>query len=340
MGENKYRGKMKNILMIMPQFYTYSEELKAELEKRGYVVDLFYEEPPRLLFLILRRLSDCLKSDFMYKCFSYFLYRKILRKRHRYSFFFVIRGNILTRAFVQKVKNNLLLPNARDVYYTWDSLTYLEHKGDLAKSFSYKYSFDSRDIANKKDWNLLPLFYTNSFDRDQIERNNEIKYDVTCIASLNAQRYKMLKEIVAANPNLRFNIRLYIDKKLYEYKKKTSEAFHQLDMSWVTFDLLSPIEVAIQNLQSRVVLDCTDSCQCGLSMRTVESIGLKKKLVTNNPYVKKYDFWNDGNVFYIDAANNCLNISTEWLQMEYNPNENVRKRYSLQHWLDVIMGLK
>jgi hypothetical protein len=328
----------KYALVIMPKFYAYADEMKTELESRGYRVDLFYEEPPRMIFLVMKRMSRWLRTSFFYYLFSKGLLRKIKKQKHRYSFFLVIRGNILTPSFIVNVKENFLLPGARNTYYTWDSFTYLIHKGKLAELFQNRFSFDSRDVRNNKGWELLPLYYTDSFDADKIDSDIKKEYDISCVAGFNEQRYLALKKLVETNPEIKFYVRLYLDKDLYEYKKKTSDFYRQLDLSWITFDLIPPLKVAEYNLMGKAILDYTDHLQCGLSMRTVESIGLNMKLITNNPYVKEYDFWKNGNVFFWDEIDDDNIINRDWLESAYHYDKEIKNRYSLHQWLDVLMG--
>lgn len=329
----------KYVLVIMPKFYAYSDEMRAELESRGYGVDLFYEEPSRITFLVMRRVSQWLNNRFLYSLFSRQLSLRIKKAKHKYSFFLVIRGNILSGSFIDSVKKRFLLPNARSVYYTWDSFTYLIHQGRLAEQFQCKFSFDSCDVRNNKGWTLLPLYYTASFDVCKIKMSVEKEYDIVCIAGFNEQRYLAIKQLVKSNPNLVFYVRLYLDRGLYEYKRKTSDIYRQLDLSWISFDLMPPSKVAIRNLMGKAILDYTDHLQCGLSMRTVESIGLNMKLITNNPYVKEYDFWKNGNVFYWDEVNGENVIDKEWLESDYHYDKNIKDSYSLHHWLDVLTGI-
>lgn len=327
-------------LVIMPNFYAYSKEIKDELENRGYTVDLFYEEPHRILFLIIRNLSNILKTSFIYRLFSNVLYHRICRKRHKYDLLIVVRGNILTGDFVDRIKNHLLTTKARDSYYTWDSFKYLMHEGKLGNHFSNCFSFDAVDVKNAPGWSLLPLFYTDTFNCDKCGTVCAYEYDICCIASFNEERYYAINKIVENNPNLHFYIRLYIDRKLFEYKRKTNPAFKQLNMAWISFELMTPTEVAKLNMSSKAVLDYTDKRQCGLSMRTIESIGLKRKLITNNLSVQDYDFYKDGNVLLLKIENEGTKIPEIWLNREYNDNKSVRSRYSLQFWTDCLLGIR
>ena len=53
-------------------------------------------------------------------------------------------------------------------------------------------------------------------------------------------------------------------------------------------------------MSSRAVLDVTHPRQCGLTMRTLETLGASKKLVTTNTAVRGYDFYDPTNIAVID----------------------------------------
>ena len=54
---------------------------------------------------------------------------------------------------------------------------------------------------------------------------------------------------------------------------------------------------------SRVVLDLPHPMQTGLTMRTIEAIGSKKKLITTNVDIVNYDFYNPKNILLIEREN-------------------------------------
>jgi hypothetical protein len=54
---------------------------------------------------------------------------------------------------------------------------------------------------------------------------------------------------------------------------------------------------------SRIIIDIQHPKQTGLTMRTIEMLGLKKKLITTNKDVVDYDFYDEKNIFIIDRKN-------------------------------------
>lgn len=323
-------------LVIMPLFYGYSIEIKNELEKKHYLVDLLYEQPGTITFLIIRNLNRLFKTSFFYSIFLSILYLKLLIRNRKYKYVIVIRGNILTASFINRIKEKFLQPDGRTIFYTWDSLIYLNHQGKLANVFDKKFSFDSDDVYNDNTWILHPLFYLNIYDYANSRNIPSKTYDICCISGFNEYRYSFLKTLAASNPHLKFYFFLYIDKTLLEYKKKRDNFYSNLDLSWLSFDILSPEEVVKICNSSFAILDITDKKQSGLSMRTIESVGLNQKLITNNIKVKEYDFYNNNNIWVLE--NNNIVIPKSWLQSKYVFNEEIRKRYSLSNWVDTLLS--
>ena len=319
----------------MPNFYTYPAEISNELKVRGYDVDVFDEAPRKILFLVINNISKWTKTKILYNLFCLFLYCKIKSKHEKYDFMLVIRGNILNNSFIRRIRCNLMNDSSKLVFYSWDSFKYLEHRGSLGDEFDRKYTFDSEDVKSDNTWQLLPLFYTSKFDNQASHEDKNEDTDLCCVAGFNLYRYKTLKKIEKANPGLKLLIRLYINKDLFNYKLKAEKEYSTLDMSWIYFDQLSSEEVACLNLRSKAVLDVTDIYQSGLSMRTIEAIGLKKKLVTNNLHVKEYDFYASGNVFLFDT--DCK-INQEWLNSSYVNDSSMREKYSLKSWVKTLLS--
>ncbi|MCV4677987.1 hypothetical protein OFC08_34485, partial [Escherichia coli] len=58
----------------------------------------------------------------------------------------------------------------------------------------------------------------------------------------------------------------------------------------VEFEPLSQSEVVEMMKCSEIIIDIHHPRQRGLTMRTIECIGLNKKIITTNEDIKKYDF--------------------------------------------------
>lgn len=81
-------------------------------------MDLFYEQPPVISYLTMRKIEKLTRSRFIYNFFLSTLYRKIKKTGRKYDCFLVIRGNILSIYFIKKVFMNFMNKDAKKVYYT------------------------------------------------------------------------------------------------------------------------------------------------------------------------------------------------------------------------------
>lgn len=79
--------------------------------------------------------------------------------------------------------------------------------------------------------------------------------------------------------------------------------------------------------------------QSGLTMRTLETLGAKKKLITSNIDIKRYDFYNENNIFIIEDEN--LEGINEFINKDYEDiNQDIYEKYSLRSWVETIVNEK
>jgi hypothetical protein len=91
--------------------------------------------------------------------------------------------------------------------------------------------------------------------------------------------------------------------------------------------------------QSSAILDIEHPNQNGLTMRTFETLGAGKKLVTTNPDIRNYDFFNEDNVFIIDRSDPV--IPGMYLERPFKKwSLDIMNRYSIAGWLEEILELK
>ena len=90
--------------------------------------------------------------------------------------------------------------------------------------------------------------------------------------------------------------------------------------------------------ESKAVIDSHHPSQSGLTIRTLETLGAKRKLITTNVNVKQYDFYRESNILVVDRSNPV--VTSDFLASEYEeiPLE-VYKKYSLDGWLYKIFSV-
>jgi hypothetical protein len=85
--------------------------------------------------------------------------------------------------------------------------------------------------------------------------------------------------------------------------------------------------------KSRVLCDVTQKNQSGLTLRVLESIFFSKKLITNNPFIEGYDFFNPNNIL-IYTSRTAGNDIQSFLMKPYEPvDDEILARYEVANVL-------
>ena len=67
-------------------------------------------------------------------------------------------------------------------------------------------------------------------------------------------------------------------------------------------------------------------------MRSIEILGLQRKLITTNKDIQNYDFYNKNNIFILDRANPVMDM--DFFKAPYEKlNEKLYGKYSLENWI-------
>lgn len=344
--------KDKNILIIMPKFYAYQSKMKADLEERGAHPVFYDEEPEKTKYLILKNLGDIFHNPRIFDGFNKKLKKQILSEMPSggYDYFLVIRGNVLNEQTIHELKNKALKSSGKSAYYAWDSFENMRHKGEIGRLFDWRGTFDSVDAAaSPLGYELLPLFYSDEFNNESNEKF-DYKYDYVSISAFFPFRYQYFKAFKAANPDKKLCLKLYLAPSVYRGKKlKDPKLVKDLDMDIISFEPFTPESIRDMVKNSKAVLDLAHEHQQGLTMRTMETLGIKRKLVTNNIYLRDYEFYNETNDLILtdlpskaEKAEKTGDYSefvlpgSEWLDKPYAENEEVRKKYSIHSWIDKL----
>ena len=179
--------------------------------------------------------------------------------------------------------------------------------------------------------------------RSGAERNGSRKYDLTFIGSLHSQRIAIVNKLHDIASRKGLNTFTYLFTKRTHYIKQ-KYILHNTDFANgknedIKYKSLSFSETNNIFANSNIVVDYTHPQQNGFTMRTIESIGNRCKLVTNNNNVLKADFYNESNVYVYDPEN--FDIPERFLSAPFTElHDEIYKKYSLRSWLNDILKEK
>ena len=122
---------------------------------------------------------------------------------------------------------------------------------------------------------------------------------------------------------------------LFFFQKLFKKDFKFIKWEDVSFKSLSKLDVLNVIEKSKSIIDIQHTLQVGLTMRTIEVLGAKKKLFTTNKNVENYDFYNRSNMLIINRNKPKLNF--DFLEKGYEEiDETIYEKYSLNSWLKTI----
>ncbi len=330
--------KGKQVLLIaLPG---YRDGIKKAMQDLGAKVDIINDKPnDGVVCKVLGRYKFPLYENIINR-----YYKKQLRllKNNNYDFILVIRGEYTPEKTLEILKS--YYPKSKLILYMWDSLGKLNTKG-IEKKWDYfdrVYTFDRIDYENNKNkLSFLPLYYYEEYlPRDKKEPNcRNFKYDLSFIGTAHGDRIRIIKNMIqqCKNQNLHCFCYFYIPHPLvFLYNKCFIKDFKNVRVSDIRFRTM-PFKRLYQIYNdSKCIIDIENINQHGLTMRNIEILGLKRKLITTNKDIVNYDFFNENNIFILDRNNPIIDIS--FLEKPYVMlNEDIYKKYSLKNWIIEVL---
>lgn len=322
----------KNILFFSVQTFNLEKEITKKLRELGAIVDYYDERPSNNNFTkgIIR-----LKKSFYQRTIDKY-YKGILKETvsKKYDFLFINKGELIPAFFLEEIKNQQ--PKCEFIFYIWDSFSNYPHPVTLLKYFDRKSTFDSADARNY-NIGFRPLFYLDIYKKVK-ESDRKIKYDLIFLGTAHSDRYKISLRLVewCRNNNLTSFCYYFMQSKaVYFFKKQFDKSFQEFDLKKLSFVSLNTEEIVNLYAESKVILDIHHPGQKGLTMRTFESIGAERKLITTNAEIIKYSFYNPNNICVINR--DTLEIDKDFFQTNYEPlSEDLKKKMTMEGWLTDI----
>lgn len=325
----------KRILFFAPTFFGYEYDIKKRMETAGAVVDMFDERGNnKNIVKALIRLNPHLIRKYIE---SY--YEKVLNTTHsiNYDYVFFLKIEAATKKVLEKIR--LFHPEAKLYLYEFDSIQNYRHTLELIPLFDKVWSFDRYD-CDKYNLNFLPLFYNTEY-AEVAAASNTFKYDTLFVGTIHSDRYHYVKAIETqineyGGTTCSWQ---YFPSILLYYRMKFRNSYFRQNAKRKDFKFTSISKSDLLSLigQSRILIDSQHPKQTGLTMRTFEALGARRKLITTNPHVMEYDFYRENNVLIVDRNNPIIPLSFIKAPYEELPNE-IYNKYSLSSWLSNIFN--
>lgn len=328
----------KRVLFIGPKFFGYQDAIKLELECLGYIVDWYDERPASApLIKALIRFWPKLVAPISDAYFDKILAQT---KKNIYDLVLVIKGEAFSAEKIRRFKE--INTNSNFVYYTWDSLKNFKNGIEKIKLFDKAYSFDRLDAESIDSVVHLPLFYIPAYESMGNVIRSKLDIDLLFLGSIHSDRYPVMMRISRAARVALSHISIhthffYQSRWVFLVKKLIDTNFRHIPWGDIEWSSLNEKDTLSLVSRSKVIVDIHHPGQTGLTMRTIECIGAKKKMITTNAEVVNYDFYNKNNILIVDRENPV--VDENFFKEGYIPLEDaIYKKYSLKTWIREIVS--
>jgi hypothetical protein len=322
----------KRILLIAPRFFGYERDILEEIDRQGGQVDWLPDRPfdsPSMAALTKFVPASILP-------FADRLYFQLLESFNakQYDFILVINGQTLSSRVLRFLKSTY--PAAKLILYMWDSI---ENRSHVTKNFSFFDSLLSFDPKSNKEFGmrLRPLFFSQEPQSAQAVQPS-YKYDLSFVGTAHSDRYSVINRL---RNNLPEDVTaywyLYLQSEwIYHVYKALRSDMASASRSDFNFNPLSRTNLQAIFIASRSSIDIEHPLQRGLTMRTFETLGMQRKLITTNGLIAGYDFFHPDNVCVIDRHNPV--IPRSFFDSPFHDiSPELRYTYSISGWLDDLI---
>lgn len=320
----------QRILLQVVPYFGYDRVIAEALRDRGALVDVLPDRP--FSSAVLHGVAKLARPMVLHHATR--LYSDMLAGfgRSSYDHVLVINGQTMSRDFLRSLRADF--PTARFAFYIWDSFENKPYAVKAMRLYDAAYSFD-RVAAAHHDIGFRPLFFSPEFD---LAANPHSNIDLSFVGTAHSDRPAIINRVDEQLPaDVSRYWFLYLKARwVLTYQRAINPHFRRMSPSAFSFDPLPRSQVRQVFDRSRAFLDIEHDRQTGLTIRTFEALGARKKLVTTNPDIRNYDFYDPANILVIDRDQ--PHVDTDFIRSPIRELSGaMRAKYSVNGWIDDVL---
>lgn len=215
-------------------------------------------------------------------------------------------------------------PNARIIVYYNNTLD--ENGRNNPRNFTSVdcefYTFDHKDA---KKYNIIQKdYYYSCYNEVKKYDSKDIKYDIFFVGLDKGRLHKLIKL-----PKM-----LSMCECLFYVVKQRSFKYSMEEENYLSDKLMSYDDVMSIISESRCILELREEGQSGITLRPIEALYFRKKLITSDEDIKKYPWYNSDNIFILKDDTTSEEIE-RFLHKEYHQlPDSMYTMYNPEQWLE------
>lgn len=327
----------KNILLCVPHLAGFADLMEQALQKEGFRV------------ISVAKMAQQTRRYPSLGAFIYAKYRKIVHNdRHaaqrakcqywqtqieqelgeqQLDYALFISGHEYSDEFLQFARQRSLNGS---VNYQFDGINRYPEIRDKMRYFDRFYAFNPHDVAQYGVQAACNFYFTHLPEPHEIKQ--QFYFTGTHHPSRQAWINRFADYATQENQQLQFNI-------IHRANEKAGRKDYPNPHITLCKKPFSFAENIMFAKQSAVLLDFVIDVHTGLSFRTFEALGYRKKLITTNPEVAYYDFYHPHNIHIWDGQN--LGGIREFLALPYHElPPHIYEKYRFGNWIRHILNIE
>jgi hypothetical protein len=287
--------KIGHVLLVSPLTFSYHLIISETLSSLGYAVTWWDQSASTsTAYRILLRLFPIFTAFWSERSFRKKLYK--LDKK-AITHVLVIKGAGLSRQVALEIKETLT--SASMGLYLWDGVENVKGVWSILPLFDSVATFDHVD-AKRYNWSYRPLFGGNASSRQSIAV--PLQFDWCFIGTVHSDRHRIIHK-------LRQRYGQYMRSFVFCYFQSPLILLLRRLLDWTLWlapkgtlstKPMASTEVLKVVSSSRAVLDIEHPLQRGLTMRTIETVMMGKKLITTNRHIIASNLYDPSRVCVIN----------------------------------------
>ncbi len=326
--------KGAKVLLLAPRFYGYEIEIVNKLKEQGAEVTFVHNHPSKV-YETLIGISRQLKygTKWLINHFAHRVYKEI--KMLKFDRVLVINGMAITHEITSLIRINNLNDNGIMTLYYWDCLAQVFDDVSRWEDFDRILTFDPADYKEHKSrMEFLPLFYCDKYWNNSA---TYLQYDAMIVGTFSLTRLNFVNSVKVNNPELNIDSYLYVPKWQIRLHKTFRKHYKWVDYKDLKFKKLGFQQVKELYLASRSAIDIPMPGQNGLTIRTIESLAMHRKIITTNQSIKNYDFYSPNDI-YVLSPNDYKLPSKDWFEKPFSIDDKIIETYSITNWMEKLIG--
>ncbi|KGE13916.1 hypothetical protein [Sphingobacterium deserti] len=328
-------NRNQRVILGMPRTFSIYKVLISRMQQLGFdIIDVSYNNDiftyrsfwdRSVNFFRKIVLNDKgYKNKLKFKALGQRVLQQLQAMDKKADYAILIRADIYPKDVVERIVDHA----HKSIAYQWDGISRYPAVKQLVSLFDHFYVFQGEGFTQQQAlYRPLNNFYFGHLYNPEIKPRLNTFYFIGSFVKSRWENIRSAALLIADAGGI-------VDFYIYSTDKQISTEYTVAGLKFIQQSV--DYEEGVTNvLYSEYLVDFLIEGQQGLSIRVFESIGYRRKLITDNASVKNYDFYRPNNIYILNVDERSL---SDFMMQPYEGlPEDILAKYNFDCWLHNIL---